>query len=132
MTAISVALMSGICLQGNATVATAETTQHGMGALPVTQEELDEFYEQFENATCSVNLDNITSVPTSCDLSTNSDSIYFPPIGDQGGIGSCTAWATTYYQFTYAANKLNNIQTTANNAYSPSWTYNYINGGIDT
>lgn len=66
--------------------------------------------------------------PTSVDLST---SVYFPPIGYQGAYGSCSAFSTTYYQFTYEANKLNNIVTTSDNAYSPQWMYNMINGGAD-
>ena len=81
------------------------------------------FKNQFSKKTSEVNSSNITSVPTSCDLSTNEDSRYFPPIGNQEGESTCSAWATTYYQFTYAANKLNDIATTANNAYSPAWTH---------
>ncbi len=54
---------------------------------------------------------------------------YFPPIGDQGRVGSCVAWATTYYQFTYEANKLNNITTTYQNSYSPAWVFNFTNNG---
>lgn len=102
---------------------------YGMGDLEITQSEKQSFYSQFDESDCSIDLSNITSVPTACDLSTNEDSVYFPPIGSQGGIGSCTAWATTYYQYTYAANKLNDVATTSSNAYSPSWTYNFINGG---
>ena len=44
--------------------------------------------------------------PSKVDLST---SKYFPAIGSQGGVGSCTAFSTVYYQFTYEANKLNDI-----------------------
>ena len=36
-------------------------------------------------------------------------STYFPAIGSQGGVGSWTALSTVYYQFTYEANKLNDI-----------------------
>lgn len=46
-------------------------------------------------------------------------------------IGSCGGFATTYYQFTYEMNKYRGITTTNNNTYSPSWTYNYVNGGAD-
>ncbi|MBQ9982521.1 MAG: hypothetical protein IJP18_08135 [Oscillospiraceae bacterium] len=67
-----------------------------------------------------------SQLPSSVDLST---SIYFPPIGDQGQYGSCVAWASTYYQFTYEMNKLNGIPTTRDNSYSPSWTWNYLNEG---
>lgn len=67
------------------------------------------------------------SIGNKCDLST---SQYFPPIGDQGTFGSCASWATTYYQFTYEANKLNGIKTTYQNSYSPLWTFNFTNGGL--
>lgn len=67
-------------------------------------------------------------LPSSVDLSETS---YFPPIGNQQQMGSCVAWATTYYQFTYEANKLNNIVTTKENSYSPAWTFNLWNGGLD-
>ena len=72
------------------------------------------------------------STVTSYDITENEDTAqYFPEIGDQGSIGSCTAWATTYYQFTYQVNKFRGIETTASNTYSPTWTYNYINCGVD-
>ncbi len=70
-----------------------------------------------------------TSLPSSVDLS---ESVYFPVIGDQGEIESCTAWASTYYQFTYEANKYNGIETTPENTYSPAWTYNLIDSGTNT
>ena len=69
------------------------------------------------------------SLPSSVDLST---SPCFPPIGNQGSIGSCTAWASTYYQYSYEVNKLNNVTSTADRViYSPKWTYNNINSGVD-
>lgn len=61
----------------------------------------------------------------------SSNSVYFPPIGNQGEMNSCAGWATTYYQYTYELNKFLGIATTADNIYSPSWTYNYINGGMN-
>lgn len=128
--AVSAAVMSGMCMLSNLSAVNAEDySSYGQGDLAVTQSEEQAFYSQFDESDCSIDLSNITSVPTSCDLSTNEDSKYFPPIGNQGGIGSCTAWATTYYQYTYAANKLNDIETTSSNAYSPTWTYNFINSG---
>lgn len=64
-----------------------------------------------------------TPLPSSVDLS---ESVYFPPISEQGHVNSCTAFAAVYYQFTYEANKLNNIASTGNaNIYSPSWPYYY-------
>lgn len=70
-----------------------------------------------------------STLPASVDLSTDPA---FPPIGNQGSIGSCVAWATTYYAYTYMAHKLNGITSTASNAYSPKWTYNLVNGGVDS
>ena len=68
------------------------------------------------------------TLPTLVDLSTDSA---FPPIGNQGGIGSCVAWATTYYTYTYMVHYRKGITSTASNAYSPRWTYNLTNGGLD-
>ncbi|MBP7343960.1 MAG: hypothetical protein KA982_04485 [Clostridia bacterium] len=69
------------------------------------------------------------SLPSYVDLSSDP---CFPPLGDQGNLGSCTAFATTYYQFSYEVNKLNNITSSANRVvYSPKWTYNWINNGQD-
>ena len=70
-----------------------------------------------------------STLPSSID---NSTSEYFPPIGNQGELNSCTAWATTYYQYTYEVNKLRNVATDSSNIYSPAWTYNYINGGSNS
>ena len=68
--------------------------------------------------------------PSSYDITTNpTTSLYFPAIGNQGNIQSCSGWATTYYQYTYEVNRLKGIATTTNNTYSPAWTYNYINLG---
>lgn len=72
------------------------------------------------------------SLPSKFDISTDSTTAkYFPPVGAQGEIGSCVAWATTYYQFTYEANRKRGITTGTdeNNIYSPAFVYNYINGG---
>lgn len=68
--------------------------------------------------------------PSYYDITTDSSvSVYFPEIGDQGSVPSCSGWASTYYQFTFEINKLNNIPSTPENVYSPAWTYNYLNGG---
>lgn len=66
------------------------------------------------------------TVPSSCD---NSTSPYFPEIGDQGSVGACTAFATTYYQFTYEANRYLDVATTPENTYHPQWTYSLGNRG---
>ena len=70
------------------------------------------------------------TIPSAYDITSNPNtSIYFPAIGYQGEIESCAGWATTYYQYTYEVNKFRNVATTPSNTFSPSWTYNYINGG---
>lgn len=74
-----------------------------------------------------LNIDR-ASLSSSLDLS---EDAAFPPIGDQGSIGSCVAWATTYYTYTYMVHDAKGITSTGTNAYSPRWTYNLINGGVD-
>ncbi len=64
-------------------------------------------------------------IPDSVD---NSQKKYFPEIGNQGSLGSCTCWAQVYYQFTYMMNRDLDITTTKDNTYSPQWSYNIIAG----
>ena len=54
---------------------------------------------------------------------------FFPPIGNQHQAGACTCFATTYYQFTYEANRLDNIQTTKSNTFCPQWNYSILSNG---
>ncbi len=67
-------------------------------------------------------------LPSSVD---NSQSEYFPEIGDQKSLGSCVAWAQAYYQFTYTMNKERGIATTPENSFSPKFVYNNVNKGKD-
>ena len=74
---------------------------------------------------------NTVSLPGSVD---NSTSSAFPPIRSQGSIGSCAAWATTYYQFTYETNLARGRTASSgdnSNIFSPKWTYDLVNGGQD-
>lgn len=101
----------------------------GEGLIPESEEELQAFADEFDQSSISIPK-TISALPTSVDLST---SPCFPPIGNQGGIGSCTAWASTYYQYSYEVNKLNNVTSTEDRViYSPKWTYNNINHGSDS
>ncbi len=64
----------------------------------------------------------------------NSTSKYFPPVGDQGGQGSCSAWGTCYYWSTYTQAQDENLtasggSTTVVN--SPAFGYNLHNSGVD-
>lgn len=69
------------------------------------------------------------SLPAYVDLSTD---VYFPPIARQIG-GSCSAYSTVYYQFTYQVAKLNNWNAKENSQYrySPKYVWNYYNNGAN-
>ena len=70
-------------------------------------------------------------LPSSVDLSTGEETKdYFPEIGNQENFNSCTAWATTYYQFSYEVKRALGIKN-KEFAYSPAYTYNQINFGSD-
>lgn len=72
------------------------------------------------------------SLPSSVD---NSLSMYFPPIRNQGGQGSCTTWAGCYYYGTYTQARDENLDAASgDNNYicSPSFVYPLINGGVDS
>lgn len=106
----------------------SEDLGFGEGLIPESEDELNAFAAQFDPDN-QIELFASTALPSSVDLS---DSPCFPPIGDQGSIGSCIAWASTYYQYSYEVNKLNNVTSTADRViYSPKWTYNNINSGVD-
>ncbi len=108
------------CFSVNVTAIETENLdeEYGTGMID-TPETIAAFHEQCIPYSSAYNARTI--LPPSYDLST---SQYFPPIGNQGSQGSCVAWATGYYQFTFAKNKLLGITTTADNAASPAWIYN--------
>ena len=85
-----------------------------------------DYYALKSNGVSHNLIKNPTNLPESID---NSQSKYFPVIGNQGGMGSCVGWAQTYYQFTYAMNKSRGIATTAQNSFSPVYTYSLVCGG---
>ncbi|HTW92854.1 MAG TPA: CARDB domain-containing protein [bacterium] len=59
-------------------------------------------------------------------------SSQMPPVGDQGQQGSCTAWATGYYQKThYEWREYHWNDSTTSHEFSPAFIYNQINGGAD-
>lgn len=70
------------------------------------------------------------ALPSSVD---NSLLPSFPPIGNQGPLGSCVAWGSTYYQATHEIGLLNGInnKTSRQGVLSPKWTYNLLNNGLD-
>ncbi len=71
------------------------------------------------------------SLPAAVD---NSTLQYFPPIGNQGGQGSCTCWAGCYYYntFTQAADENRDVSTwDPDHTCSPAFMYPLVNGGGD-
>ena len=110
-------------------VGAQEASQYGLGDAYISVSEEQAFLNQYGvsiDDSIFEGADGSASLPSSIDLST---SPYFPVIGNQGSIQSCVSWATTYYQFTYEAHKLNNVITTNDNTFSPTWTFNLTNGG---
>jgi C1A family cysteine protease len=54
-----------------------------------------------------------------------SNTTYLPPVGNQGGEGSCVAWATGYYVMTYMEGKARQWNVTqSTHQYSPAYIYN--------
>ena len=68
------------------------------------------------------------ALPKSVDLST---SKYFPPVGNQGGLGSCATFSAVYYQFSYEVNKKLDVEATYENTRSPQIVYNFVNAGAN-
>ncbi|MBP7651774.1 VCBS repeat-containing protein [Candidatus Dependentiae bacterium] len=118
---------------------------YGTGLRPPTEEE----WNLIEN-----NVSQISSVqfapqyaaplPAAYD---NSNEIWFPPIGNQGGEGSCTFWASVYYSKTFQEAKEHNWNIAgagengeykgsftaeyADKIFSPEFSYNLLNKNID-
>ena len=128
--AFFVTVMMCLSLCGLLSVNAEESVSAFTHSTGLIEESLEELAErtgtQIINTSARATAEDL---PSSVDNSTNGK--FFPPIGNQGEIGSCVGWATTYYQFTYEVNRFKNESTTLANRYSPSWTYNYTNQGID-
>ena len=55
-----------------------------------------------------------------------------PPVGNQGGQGSCSSWSCAYYHRTQLEYKERLWDLTdPNHQFSPAFVYNQINGGLD-
>ncbi|GAB6135901.1 C1 family peptidase [Thermococcus prieurii] len=61
------------------------------------------------------------------------NTMYLPPIGNQGYVGSCVAWSSTYYVWTYMLNwwRNNPFPSSPSDIMNPTFVYNLINGGAD-
>ncbi|MGE5741994.1 MAG: C1 family peptidase, partial [Candidatus Aminicenantes bacterium RBG_16_66_30] len=69
-------------------------------------------------------------LPVSVD---NSQLRFFPPIRNQGILGSCASFASTYVQLSYMTAFQRNLDirdpSDNTNKYSPKWSYNMLNDG---
>lgn len=108
--------------------------EHGKDPLMINAaSHLEEFVvvKGLHQAMASANASTLESseLPTSVN---NSTLPSFPPIGNQGGLGSCACWAVTYYQNTHEyglLNGINNKVSTSAVIFSPKWSYNFLNFG---
>ncbi len=102
-----------------------EVDEHGTGWIPN-----DGSFPTSYSTEPLRSLQQLDSLSPSVDLSDSSNPA-FPGIGDQGSYGSCAAYATTYYQFTYQVAILNNLNARDNkeNVFSPIQLFNYLNYG---
>lgn len=107
--------------------------EFGLGMLPIDSRT----YAGFEVGNLSSGLlgapGEAPTLPRRIDLSDN-----FPPAGNQGSQGSCTAWATAYALKSYQERmEIGWSLTTSdghfdpNHVFSPAFIYNQINGGED-
>jgi hypothetical protein len=67
-----------------------------------------------------------SSLGSAVDLS---ETKHFPPIFDQGSIGSCDWFAVVYYQMTFMQNRAHDRAAAPSNTFSPQFGYNMLNNG---
>lgn len=118
----------GTCVMVNSNLINADTNFHEFAMGAVKENNNYKNNELYVNVKSNSTLNNSTlTLPNKVDLS---NTIYFPEIGDQGRIGSCSAFATTYYQYSYEVNKLNKIKDINERiTYSPAFTYGLLSDG---
>ena len=81
--------------------------------------------EDANRGDASMNMEaGLPALPKAVDLSATK---YFPPIGDQGVIGSCDWFAAVYYQMTYTYNRAQDRACDATNTFSPKFGYTILN-----
>ena len=113
---------------------------HGTGWRPPTEEEWTQMVEN------GYIVERISSNETLQTLSFVDHTLkqWFPPIGDQGGEGSCTCWAVGYYMKTFQEAREHNWDLSGaiwsggqpsveyqDRIISPDFIYHLINGGVD-
>ncbi|MBZ9630098.1 C1 family peptidase [Salegentibacter sp. LM13S] len=80
------------------------------------------------NGTYNIDTENLLeglilpdTLPAAFDLSEN-----LPPVGDQGELGSCVSWATSYYMKSYQEKIESDLPYSEATIFSPSYTYNQL------
>jgi C1A family cysteine protease len=90
---------------------------------------------KISNSTSQLNSKSILNTNQSIVGFDNSDSPFFPPIGDQLRLGSCVAWSVGYYLNSYTQAKTENMDINSSEGKrflcSPSYLYPFTNGGFD-
>lgn len=102
--------------------------KHGTGLSETDIQEISAKAEENEEAAeeriCAAIEEQATgNLPAFVDNSTGNNGKYFPPIGDQGQIGSCLTWADKYYNKTYMFNRYFDRAADETNIFSPKWGY---------
>ncbi|MFX1311478.1 MAG: Ser-Thr-rich GPI-anchored membrane family protein [Promethearchaeota archaeon] len=98
---------------------------HGTGYMPLSAEEL----ESLIGKVSLIDVIPESGSPKFGDSADISTEIYFPVVGDQGGQGSCTAWANAYYAYGYMEAKDYGWDASSGNTdylLSPAWVYNKV------
>ncbi len=102
--------------------------KHGTGLSETDIQEISAKAEENEEAAeeriCAAIEEQATgNLPAFVDNSTGNNGKYFPPIGDQGQIGSCLTWADKYYNKTYMFNRYFDRAADETNTFSPKWGF---------
>jgi len=115
---------------------------HGTGLRMPTEEEWEQMVGVLR-VVDDVELQGALGQPPALDWTATQ---YFPPIGNQGGEGSCTAWSIAYYTKTFqealehgwdlstvswTEGFLGRPDTQLDHIFSPDFIYHQINGGGD-
>ncbi|RCX10528.1 chitobiase/beta-hexosaminidase-like protein [Anaerobacterium chartisolvens] len=111
----------------------SEKAAVGIGDEVITDRTAPEFGSRMFSADSSVAELSQSDLKSHVDNST--ELPYFPPIRDQQSLGSCTAFAITYYQATHMNAMARGWNTKNNsdnsNKFSPRWSYNFLNAGLN-
>jgi hypothetical protein len=116
---------------------------YGTGLAPPTEDQWLLLRESLQTLESKSSTRSVASLPDSLDLMADPA---FPPVGNQGVLGSCVAFSNTYYIGTFLAAKERGWDLSGttwvggaggypsdnlSHIMSPAFVYNLINGGMD-